>query len=227
MKGADKMVNKNNNIEEMERLNLHINKKYYDLLSECSKNNNRFTKNNITKSKLVEVALARFFAPLDKNLNLNAEPLEMIRDTNTETSIQELEITSAQFRRLNKGLNLKPSNVINNIEEAKKERENALNTHIVDLRISFKNENIKKTYAYYLTYDPTTTDKEVYVPSSNQGIFELLCLVSNIADNEEVIKCKLDDLNALEGLKVYCLLSKKNNANGELLIKVYPLALSD
>lgn len=227
------MINKNkkdnkNNIEEKERLNIFIDKKYNDLLADYSKNNNQYTKENITKSQLVEVALARFFAPLDKNLNLNAEPLEMIRDIATETSIQELQITSAQATILKRELKLvSSSEILDNIEKAKKERENALNTHIVDLRITFKNENIKKPYAYYLPFDPSITEKEAYITPANEELFDLICLCSNISDNADAIKYKIEDFEALKGVKFYALISKKINRNGELIIRIYPLALSN
>lgn len=221
MERGDKM-NNTNNIKEKERVNLHIDKKYNDLLSEYSKNNNRFTKSNINKSDLVEVALARFFAPLNKNFNLNAEPLELIRDTHTETTIQELQI-STRIIKMERGNRI--SNEIMDKYTTMKKR--TADAKLMQFNLTFKNENITKTYKYDLSYDQNSTDNEVYINSSNQGIFELLCLVSNIADNEELIKCKFEDLKALRRLKVYCLISKKINSNGKLIKRVYPLALSN
>lgn len=55
---------------EKNRINVYISNKNYDILSDLSRNNNQFTDNNLTKSRLVDLGLTLLFNELEnKKLN--------------------------------------------------------------------------------------------------------------------------------------------------------------
>lgn len=52
------------------RIHVYISNKNYDILSDLSRNNNQFTDNNLTKSRLVDLGLTLLFKELEnKKLN--------------------------------------------------------------------------------------------------------------------------------------------------------------
>lgn len=55
------------NNQGRKRLNIYISNENYSILSDLSKNNNQFTDNNLTKSRLVDLGLTLLFKELENN----------------------------------------------------------------------------------------------------------------------------------------------------------------
>lgn len=53
------------NNQGKKRLNIYISNENYSILSDLSKNNNQFTDNNLTKSRLVDLGLTLLFKELE------------------------------------------------------------------------------------------------------------------------------------------------------------------